>query len=230
MFSELIDIVIARSGRPDRFADAVSYSNQTIRDVQAKGFCWRNRIEAEIVTDADPFLWPTPVNFQSMGFFRYPNNVYPRTRLGLNQEETRERYYGGPGYIGFTGHGAGAIVQTLYYSFRARLQYYVLDARPATVIVDPDTDALVWTYNTVGSINYNSTPALQLRAQQLVSNWVLERWNDMVQEGTLAKLFKLIGEDSRAATAYALFQQIRAEQFIPAEIRESVPGQDHGNN
>ena len=226
MFSELIDTVITRSGRPDRLSDATTYCNQTMRDVQASGYLYNNRVEDQIITDADPYLWTPPINFQSLGFLKYANGRYPSNRLGVNQEDSPSRYYAGPGYIGFTGHGAGNTVDVLYYKFQPRLQYFALADRPATWEYDFDTEQyVVADYHA----DYSATAVLQAKAQLMTSNWIIKRWKEMVEEGTLAKLFKLIGEDSRAAVSYTLFQQIRKEQFIPAELRESLPGQDFGN-
>lgn len=227
MFSELVDIVIARAGRPDRLEDAISYANQTIRSVQATIFCYQNLVEDQILATTDPFLWANPINFQRMKCARYTNGFFAVNKLGKGQDIYPNRYYGGAGYIGFTGMTLNSLIDVAYYRFQPRLQYYVPAERPAVAIYDFETEQYTFSYNDFsgdGGVDW-SDPANQVAARTRVTNWILLKWREMIEEGTLTKVYKTCGEDQRATMAFSLFQKTRKEEFEPSENEEAVPGQ-----
>jgi hypothetical protein len=227
MFSELVDIVIARTGRSDRLEDAISFANQTIRSVQSRIFCHNNLIEDQIPVTADPFLWTNPINFQRLKLARYSDGEFPVNKLSKGQDIYPNRYYAGAGYIGFTGMTTGSLIDVAYYAFQPRLKYYAVGARPATAEYNFDTEQFDFTYYdlTAGNDLDYTLAANQALARKKVSNWILLKWREMIEEGTLTKVWKLCGETERATMAFSLFEKTRREEFEPTENEIAIPGQ-----
>lgn len=227
MFSELVDTVLARCGRTDRKEDIISYVNLTIRSVQAKIFCYNNLTEDQIEATADPFIWINPINFQKLKAARYNDGEYPVSKMGKGQDTYPNRYYLGPGYVGFTGMEVGSLIDVAYYKFQPRLKYYEDNQRPATTEFNYTTEQYNFSYydlTSIGDLDYTLV-ANQPLARAKVSNWILLKWREMIEEGTLAKVYKLIGETERAATAFSLFERTRVQEFEPTENDSPYPGQ-----
>lgn len=227
MFSELVDTVVARLGRSDRIEDVIAHANQTIRSAQSRILCYNNLIEDQIQAVAVPFIWTNPINFQKLKAARYSDGEFAVKKIGKGQDVYPYRYYEAAGYIAFVGMELNTLIDVAYYRFQPRLQYYAVGARPATAVFDYDTEQFQFTYfnlTSIGDLDY-TLPANQALAQKKVSNWLLLKWNEMIQEGTLTKTYKLLGETERASTAFALFEKTRTQEFEPTENDAVVPGQ-----
>lgn len=171
--------------------------------------------------------------------------VWPKfLRIGKRQDEHDYYYYGAADYFVFAGVGgptnnprSGGLAQFgpitielgYYVKFR-RYQYYIIGLRPAVY----SRDAESWSFNLVNipdpPPDVSDIPSLlppnntfntqQQYAIYLVSNWLLKDYYDTVLEGTLAKLFKSVG-DARAPSSFALFKSME-DNLVADEAFESM--------
>lgn len=219
MFSELIDSCIQRSGRKDRQADIIDYANTTIRECQTLALFHRDLVEETVLATAEPTVWTLPNTFRQMRVVLYPDGMYPDYMMPGKQQKYLDRYYyAASGYMVFVGCGTqGAttlsqVIKLAYYSYLPRLKYYAVGSRPA--VYDDETNA--WTYNPV-----TTDPDEQAAARAKVSNWLLTHYNEMIKEGTLAKLFKSIKDQERSMMSYSLYKSMQ-EDIKKAEGFESL--------
>lgn len=212
-FSSAVDDVVARSGRPDRQADIISYLRTTIRECQVKDFFDVDLVEDQITGVAsDPYIWARPNNFRQMAAVQYPSVIDGQGSAafadfiapGKKQLRHDEYYYlSGTSFI-FAGNGAALMtdgsvsINVAYYAFLPFLAYYDLGERPATYSLETEE----WTYLTAVTDEEKET------ARDLVTNWILTEWYDMAVEGTLAKVYKT-NDDIRAVTTFALYKQLQ---------------------
>jgi hypothetical protein len=212
-FSSAVDDIVARSGRPDRQADIISYLRTTIRECQTKDFFDIDLVEDQITGVAsDPYIWSRPNYFRQMAAVQYPSVIDQQGNVayadfaapGKKQLRLEEYYYlSGTSFI-FAGNGAASMtsgsvnINVAYYAFLPPLAYYDVDARPATFSLETET----WTYLTA------ITDEDQEAARALVTNWLLTDWYDMCCEGALAKVYKT-NDDVRAVTTFAQYKQLQ---------------------
>ena len=211
MFSELVDRIVIRSGRPDRIADIRSYVHASIRECQMLAYFARDMTEDTITATAGPHIWERPANLRLMRTARYPGDIYPNfAGPGKRQLDEDYYYYGGSNYFAFSGIATGEEINVAYYSYAKRLAYYedaVVPVRPAVY----DEELETWTYLQAGSyVSTLGTDALDEAARNLVTNWLLLDWMDLIEEGGLAKIFKSVG-DERSRTAFALFKSYQKD-------------------
>ena len=217
-FSQLVDSVAIETRRPDLRADIATYLNQTIREAHfypgngAVVFYRENLKELMLVSAVESgFGWqvPDPALFQGMGVVRYdsipyrddltrypPEKVPGRGMVGL------DRYYyraGGRWYFSGCG-GIGSRVAIAYYEYPRRAKYYAVADRPATY----DSD-LGWVYSPI----FDTTDELRLAARNFTSNWLLERWEDVIAEGVRAKVYKRLADTERARTCFSQYTTLR---------------------
>jgi hypothetical protein len=216
-FSAVVDDAITRSGRPDRKADIIAFVRSSIRECQVKAYFRNDFIEDTLTADAEVFIWSYPQEFRMLRTVRYPitnmrgEKIYPPEILpGKKQREHTHFYYGGPGYYAFAGLSSGLEIDVAYYKNSKKLPYYESAARPATFSLEADD----WTYLTA------TTDADKLIAREAVSNWLLFNYYDTILEGTLAKLFKVVG-DERASSTYALYKSFQND-LIANEPSDSL--------
>lgn len=228
-YSQLVDRAVARSTRPDRQLDIQDFVNQTIRECHSDDdekvvFFRKNLIEDQITTTSDTgFTWTPPPGFQRMQAVRFPGvttldfvlGVYPKNIApGRAQNDEDYFYYRAGTYFAFKGPGAsGSLIDLGYYQFPTRLFYYEEALRPATY----DESIGDFTYLTA------VTDAEKLAARLLVTDWLIQDWYDVIFEGTLAKVFKLIDDTPRAVTHFSLYQRQR-RQLMTTEILERAEG------
>lgn len=235
MFSEIVDSVVSRSGRKDRLLDIVDYVNGTIRECQAKGLFYKDGYEDEIpVALVDPLIWTPSYAIRHLRTVKYSDLSYPRLRQPGKVQQCQEQYYYAAGnYYVFVGSSGSSwtdptlpgYVYVYSYLWQPRLKYYAVGLRPATY----DDEAQVWTYyNLIGVAGVSPTlqqdwtqAANQPQALLYVTNWLLTDHREMIKEGTLAKLFKSVGDNARANLAYQLYIELRRD-FVATELQESL--------
>lgn len=214
-FSSAVDEVISRSGRKDRLPDIVAYINQSIRECSTLEYFDSDMIEDQIVAASDNYVWTKPTHFRLMRTVRYPNNVYPKFMPpGRIQKDQIEYYYQGPTYFVFNGTINLDQIDVAYYAYPRRLLYTTQPtaapfARPAIYLIGDEDDGFTEKWQYLSGGNYLDTlgsTAANEAAQELVTNWLLFRWYDLIVEGALAKLFKNIGSE-RAVQSFALYKQ-----------------------
>ena len=216
-FSAAVDDVVARSGRPDRKADIIAFIRTSVRECQIKAFFKKDMIEDTLTTDAEPYIWAYPQEFRIFRTARYPltnmrgASLYPPEVLpGKKQREETYYYYGGPGYFAFAGLASGSEIDVAYYKVSKKLPYYATSLRPATFSLESDA----WTYLTA------TTDAEKLTAREAVSNWLLFDYYDLIVEGGMAKILKVVG-DARASASYALYKSYQND-LLTTEPSDSL--------
>ena len=217
-FSQLVDKITIETRRPDMKAEVATYLNQTIRELHFepdKGnivFFDENRVEAQVTAISDsPLVWniPNPQTFQAMLDVMYASvwdsgrhNVHPpllSPGRGLSGREYF--YYRVGGSFVFKGFGGtNGIVNLCYYEFPRRLQYFASGARPCEW-----DDNAGWSYDPA----FDVSDETRLAAQNFCTNWILNRWEDVVSEGLRAKIYKRLSDDNRARTCYSMYTQLR---------------------
>jgi hypothetical protein len=220
MFSELIDQVQEASRRGTTATqDILAYTRATMRECVLLGFFNKDLVEDQLTSTTDGnYEWARPRLLRLMRTVYYPaSGRWPEfIRPGRKQQDKMYYYYGGPTYYIFNGVGTGELINIAYYMYEPWLAYYASGARPAIYNADTDT----WTYLLNGSyVSSLGSDALDEAARAKVTHWLLEDWNHVIREGTLAKVLNK-SEDSRAKAVYASYQQMKAE-IKKGEITES---------
>lgn len=223
MFSELIDTVITRTKMPSNnavIADAATYTNATIRECSLLGLFAKDLVEDTITTTtASPYVWTRPRYFRVMRAAKYTkdnsDDVWPDyLKPGQLQTPDDSNYFYGSGdSFVFSGVDNAQDIDIAYYAYPKRLTYYIAADRPAVWDEAPET----WAYHA----NYIATSELQETGRNLVSNWLLDHWREVIEEGTFAKMLKS-KDDRRAVSAFALFKAL--QDPIRQEVSEILPG------
>jgi len=237
MFSETVDKALTRGGnRRDRLQDIIAFTQSSIREIQrlVPGF-YRDRIEDEITVDAlnanGAFIWSRPRNFRRFEAVEYPNNIHPKLIApGKKQENEDEYYYGGHNYFAFVGVAVNEVIKLSYFSTARVFKYYTAaqrDTANPTTASQPaiyDRDAETWQYLNPAGTAYVSdlgSTLLNEAAENKVGNWVLLDYDNIVIEGALAKLYKIVGDQQRSMPTFALYKQLQND-IINGEPNESL--------
>lgn len=215
-FSQLVDSLVSETKRPDLVSEIGRYLNQTIRelhfssDKNAAIFYDSNFQEVLVTATAESgqqWELPNPTCFQKIAGVKYPN-VYARdgdvwadeTTPGRHLSRLDYYFYRVGGSFVFSGYGGvGATIAIGYYEFPVSLKYKAEAARPATFDIESG-----WTY-----ADGIDTDELKAAARYLTSNWLLERWEDVVSEGLRAKIYKRLSDTERARTCYSMYGSLR---------------------
>lgn len=235
--SQLVDELVAELMRPDLQAASSNYLNQTIRELHATtdsppipvGFVG-NLGEDALTADADEgfsYALENPYRFQmieSVYYVQYGRYATERKPSSIRAfdgsvDGAEYGYYRSGNQIFFSNYGGdGAQILIAWFDHIQRQSYYEPGARPC----EWDNDTESFTFNTVGSIDYNSTPALQQKALDLCTNWMIQRWADTLLQGVRSKIWARIADDVRGKTAYSAYQSLRP-QLIQTETLTTAP-------
>lgn len=215
-FSQLVDKMVQETLRPELRVQVASYLNQAIREVhfdpQTNGAMKfkDNFTELSLTAGVESgFTWEiaNPDRFQAMQVVQYPN-VYVDDKESFPEELVPSRgmvgktrfYYRASGVYVFKGYGGvNGIVNLGFYEYPRALKYYPVDQRVATY-----DDVMGWTYaDTV------VTPGDEALARQMTSNWLLIRWDTVLEEALRAKVYKRLEQTERARTSYSLYTALR---------------------
>ena len=206
-FSSIVNDVRVRSGRVDRTADIMSYARSSMRECTVLAEFSQSTIEGTFTVDVIPFIFERPDNFRMWEALQYPyftrrgKPVYAVEKKPGKDQNTDNTYWfyrSGSSFV-FNGLAVGDIVKYAYQAYLPKLVYYASDAdKPA--IFDLETN--LWTYH----LDYSGNTTLNQQARDKVTNWMLFNWYDLVLEGTLAKLYKTVG-DERQRASFALYKQ-----------------------
>lgn len=226
-FSQLVDDMVAETRRPDMRTELTRYLNQSLRECHTEPergnvvFFKSNYQETQLTATSDTgYLWsiPNPATFQGIGAVRfdsvwvdgdpvYAKEVLPGPRL--NQVDYAFQRAGSA--VSFKGYGGlNALISIAYYEFTPKLKYFAEADRPATW-----DDVTGWSYH----VDYDIDDDTRATARELSGNWLLDRWDTVLEEGVRAKVYKRLSDDTRQRTAYSLFMQQR-KGIIGAEGAE----------
>lgn len=228
-FSALIDEVKGRSQRRERIADMVSYARSTIRECQVQAHFEQDLVEGQFTIDAVPYEWARPMRLRALLAVK-PNGVLDRHQNPIwfankppGEYRFGDRYFyylSGSTFV-FAGDDleASQMIDLAYFTYSRKFVYYETTAeRPATF--DPETE--LWAY----SAAYDVDDTTRAAGRELVTNWLLENWYDTILEGTLAKIFKAVG-DQRSKMAFSLY---KSQQKDILHGERTIAINDHDGN
>lgn len=213
MFSELVDRAIHIAGRPDCLGDITYFVNETMRDISKRDDWPEDMVEEEIVVPLgqSTVKWIPEVKRQRFRREEYiedacgcePTAVNPSRRM-----KKLDRFYYRSGDC-FVFSGCCSPIKIAYYAYQPWLQYYPDGSRPAVFNVELN--------------DYGSATDAQI---DLVSNWILERHNNTVLQGTLAKFFSS-KQDPRQQVHYSAYEQ-GVSHIIRSESNREILGGRRG--
>lgn len=216
-FSQMVDAIVAESGRPDLKTDIARYVNQTVREchndpeTNAVQFYKDNTRELQLTTTSESgFSWaiPNSGSFQKLAAVQYASitdrsgdSIWPEeTQPGRHLRTLTHYYYQAGNAFVFSGYGGlNALINLFYFAFPVGLAYFPADCRP---MVFDDYGGKIYAKEWVHTHS-------QEDADCLTTNWILTRWSDVVAEGVRAKIYKRVADIERARTCYSLYAQLR---------------------
>lgn len=213
-FSQIVDDLIAETRRPDMKRDIAAYVNQTIRDVhfgaQHKNLLKfnDNLTEVRLLSAVDDaFIWPIvqPQRFAKVEAVFYPTmDAFASERRPSAMHTMMDNpaiwYRSGQNLV-FSGFGGnGSEVLLAYFEYPRKLVYYPTAQRPCQW----DVETQAFTY----ADSYLSDPAL---AEELSTNWLLLRWENVILEGGRAKIYKKLGDESKMRPAFSAWESGRSD-------------------
>jgi hypothetical protein len=212
-FSLLVDELTTEVVRPDLRSTIATYVNQTVREMHFRpgintlAKFDANRFEDELTfTTEGMWLWalPSATRFQDIeALFINDLGLYvpkrsPRIALEPSFEPNPDLYwYRSGAQIAINGVANGWTGKISYFMFVKTLAYKTANQR--TIEYDKDTD----TYSLVGG----GTPTEE--QLEVETHWLLQRHGECVKEGTRAKLYKRLADESRARMAFSAFESMR---------------------
>lgn len=217
-FSQLIDRIAVEVVRPDMIAMLPAYLNQTIREIhinaqtQMPVFFADNRVETQLTvvsadTETGAYVWalPNPTVFQKLEsvyferFRQYVMEGNPRTSLLRNDFAVNDTmfWYRVGQQIVFAGNGGdGNKIRVSYFEYPRSLQYFPVATRPA--YWDETEQRYMYA---LGQIPAEVLPK--------VTNWILERHEELLAEGLRAKVYKRMADETRSRTSYSQYESMR---------------------
>lgn len=217
MFSELVDMIIRRTNRPDMKEDIIAYLNEVLRMSHSSEFFFRDKVEVLVNQDydrnnpAETFIWDRPKDLRSLtaiklyGHYDDPRDSFPANiPPGIGQATRAQFYYGvGDKYVFYRKGGLHEIAIS-YVKAPRRFKYYEKDKRPAVYNRDSDS----WLYlNTKGEyVTSLGSDELNEYAQEQVSDWLLKDYEGMLCSGVMTKIFTMLG-DPRNKVEYSNFKE-----------------------
>ncbi len=217
MFSELVDTIIQRTGQgaARKQADIVAYANSTLRELIMKALFHRDFYEDSETATAQPHVMQKPTRFRQMRAVKYQTSgIYPKFCFpGVDLAKYDYSWYAADTYFVFAGMEVDETIALAYYRYPRRFTYYVAAERPATYSELTES----WSYLAA----YDTNDTVRATARDLVGHWLLQYWNEVVQEGTMAKILKNVNDQQRASNSFALFKDLQGD-ILKAESYESI--------
>lgn len=216
-FSQLVDDMVSETKRPDLVSEIARYTNQTIRELHFSpdrnaAIYYPENFREQLLTasseSGETWEIQNPTQFQKMVAVSYPT-VFDRdgnavwaveTVPGRHLNQLDHYFYRAGGTFVFSGYGGiNSQIAICWYEFPPGLKYKAAAARPASYDLESG-----WSY--ADEVN---TPELEEAARLVTSNWILQRWADVVTEGVRAKIYKRLSDTERARTSYSLYGSLR---------------------
>ena len=248
MFSETVDIVVRRIGRPDRIADVVGHVNTAIRDMAVQVLFHRDLVEDSVVVDAFPCVLPRPERLRQMRAVRIRGGAFlTHVRPGPKQAESSHYYYAASDYLAFSGDvRPGQILDLAYYVYPREFGYYAEEHRPAVWDVlhqrwqyrDFSVEGAPLVehfYHNVPNPDFDpERPADEDNPEELiaidearergyrdaVSHWLLKDWQQLIIENACSMAFSQVG-DERSRASYSVFKKLETD-LLRGEAHEAV--------
>jgi len=218
-FSQLIDKILplARQGQM-QIAEAVQHLNSTIFEIhywsnqQNNGspiFFRPSMIEDILIADRNPFIWniPNPRLFLGLHAVQYP--VFPdqpyarQIVLGEHANDLKYKYYRSGDVFIFQNFGPRGSAINIAYFVRAPQFSYI-----------PTSERLVTFNESLGQYEYSptlNTPELREQALTQYTHWLIERYESILINGFLAKLYGRNSNDNAARSYYSQYLEGRLQ-------------------
>lgn len=214
MFSELVDRCVSISGRPDQLNSFVAHANETMRTISKRGDWPDDSVEERI--PVDPMGQGMTIWNPEVGRSRFRREDYIEDARGAEPTAVRpsrrvrdlEFYYYRSG-DSFVFKGGVVHIDVYYYAYQPWLRYFPVSQRPSVFQIPTGE----WTDDTPAQVD-------------LVSNWMLERHNAIVEAGTLQRFFAS-KQDQRQGLYYSIFNEGIAD-ITRAEGVEELLGRRRG--
>lgn len=223
--SQLVDLVLQLIGEPHLKVNAIEYVNQTIREMHTHPdddqrilLFPDNLSEVAVVADLESgyyYTIPNPQRLQVVGVVYY--NAYgcyaeEKSPLSAYRLGTTHYYYRSGKTLQFNAYGGiGATITLASYYHPRRLIYYPAGTNPCTWSNETES----YTYLDA----YNGSDALKAEAEELSTNWIIERWFEVVRLGVEAKLWARVNKDASQVRAYSQYMSGR-KSMLSAEKHE----------
>ena len=218
-FSGIVDEIVHESNRvQEKLTSIPRFVNDTIAELQQSQLFAEDMYEEIIdapVTATDSgqqVVWEKPLRWRKMQAVKYSNylgnTVYPKCcRPSAGQESMDDFYYASGNAIVIAGKYGMTAPVIAYYKTSPMLKYYEPEQRPAKC----DSSNGQWSY-LLGGVYVQSlaTPEEEELARAKVSNWLIQRYGNVLVNGALAKLYKMIG-DTRNSLAYSQFMSSKQD-------------------
>ena len=220
-FSQMVDSIVSETRRPDFRETIAGYVNQAIREMHMgqNGAVQRfndNLVEVILEADAETgfqYELPLPHRFQVIEAVWYATQgVYadyrtPQSAFAFRDRPSSECYFyrSGSNLI-FNGYGGQySEIALAYFQFPTRLKYFAAALRPATW-----DDSAGWSY----LLTYDVSAATRLNARELSTNWLLDRWEDMISQNVRAKVWARLNDTERAKVAFSASESLKSGLIV----------------
>jgi len=186
-------------------------------------------IEDQLTTTAAPFVWVRTSKFNTFRTVEYPaqtgflvNSIWPRLLLpGKHLEDEIHYYYYSGDSVVFAGLEVGGLVNIAFFEYFKRLKDYV----------DPATRPAVWDFETETFTYlpaFDTDDAQRAIARDLTSNWLLERWNHLIVEGTKAKIYLTVKDIDRSRPSFSLYKSYQTDLTASEPIHSGSVSEQAG--
>ena len=163
-------------------------------------------------------VWPTPRTFRQMQAVRYDGHCYAmHQQPNRNQNQYCEYWYKLGGHHVFVGWKE--VVDLFYISYPPHFKYFTPTERPA--VLDRGTGQFMYRAGLGPHVSSLGNATTHDMLERQVYDWMLDRWQSLVVDGVLTKLYVALG-DERAAQHNAMYQ--RDKQHMIQTERVSTPG------
>lgn len=218
MFSELVDEIVKTTGKINRQTDIASYINASVRECAVLKTFYRDQMETQLTIPAEPFIWTYPSNFRGIQAAKLPadfanaqqHDIYFKSSVpGRRQQDLNYFYYGIQDAIVFSGGSTGSLIDIAWFRYPWPLNYYAVGSRPAVYDQEEEIKGNnPWTYLP----EYDTDDTQRELARELVSNWLLLRWKDLIREGANSKLFRLQDEsEGKSRGTFGLYKNLQQD-------------------
>lgn len=220
--SQLVDRVAREVVRPDALTLLPGYLNQTIRELHTHAQSnmpvfyddnrQEDRIQVSVVDDlTGAFVWTMPrptllqniesVYYESIGKYARKGNPKTSMQRSIFNIDSAYFWYRVGNSIAFakTG-GVGAFIRVSWHEYPRAVAYQSFK----------DSNRIEFKESLGRYVLVNQDDATPT-AEQLatVTNWVIQRHEEMLAEGMRAKMYKRMGDDGRARTHYSQYETSR---------------------
>lgn len=217
MFSELVDMVVRRTNRPDFKEDIIAYANEVIRMCHCSEFFFRDKTEVLLNQDYDranpseTFVWERPKDLRALfaikyyGYYDDPRDAFPANiPPGIGQAMREQFYYGvGNSYVFYRKSGLHEIA-ICYAKAPKRFKYYAVGKRPA--VYNRGTGEWLYLDRYGNYVTSLGSDELDQAARDEVSDWLLADYDGMLCSGVNTKVFTVLG-DPRNKVEYSNFKE-----------------------